>query len=78
MLYGKLILDFVDADAVSDDSEVRMCLEWGRDDQFYKDRPMRLAFYGIVDDGEFVDHRILNLMDDQSKIGLENYRWWCS
>lgn len=39
---------------------------------------MRLAFYGIVDDGEFVDHRIINLLNGESKMGLNNYRWWCA
>ena len=66
------------ANEVRDQSEVRLCLEWGRDDQFFKDRPKRLAFFGIVDDGEFADQRIVNLIGDGSEMGLENYRWWCS
>ena len=63
---------------VTDQSEVRLCLEWGRDDQFFKDRPKRLAFYGVVDEGEFSHHRIVNLLGEGSEKGLENYRWWCS
>ena len=35
-------------------------------------------FYGIVDDGAFTAHRIVNLLNDGPFKGLENYQWWCS
>lgn len=61
-----------------DESEVRICLEWGRQDQFYTDRSQRLIFYGVVDDGTFSSHRVVNLLDDGPYKGLDNFQWWCA
>lgn len=78
-IYGKMEIKWPDSLRIQDENDIRFCLEWGKEDQFYQDRPQRLAFYGNADDGEFTDLRIVNLLENRgNKKGLENFAWWCA